>query len=140
MAHLDVSGNFLITIGHGAGPEMLVVLSVCQEDGDPKRLDFGEPPDAQHPVDVFVALSAMFGELEIPLKIVKVQSGPQKGFYVLRVEGPGDLGVRLEQTRPSVLGIVVDDGTDRGQALACSCGGATVTSWFGERVQEPHDE
>jgi hypothetical protein len=138
VAYLDVSGNFLITIGHGDGPEMVVVLSVCQEDGNPKDLHFGEPPHVQSPVDVFVVLSAKFGETALPLRVVRVTPmGP--GYYGLRVGAPSDLGVRLEQTRPSVLGIVVDDGTDRGQALACSCGGADVTSWVGERVQEPHD-
>jgi hypothetical protein len=43
----------------------------------------------------------------------------------------------IESIRPSTLGIVVDDGTDRGQALACSCRAAEVTTWWGEREQEP---
>ncbi len=134
MANLDVSGNFLITIGHGEGPETNVVLSVSEEDGNPKLLDFPDPPDSRQPAHVFVVLSAMFGAFQISLRIVEVMP-MEAGYYGLRVEAPSDLGVRLEQTRPSVLGIVVDDGTDRGQALACSCGGAEVTPWFGERTQ-----
>jgi len=137
MAKLDVSGTFLITIGGGAGPDTWVVLSVSDGDGNPKLLDFQEPP-AEQPVDVFVALSAMFGAFQISLRIVEVQQ-QELGFFALRVEAPHDLGVRVEQTRPSTLGIVVNDGTDRGQALACSCGAADVTSWFGERTQTPRE-
>jgi hypothetical protein len=57
------------------------------------------------------------------------------GYYGLRVETPHDLPV--EKLVPSTLGIIINDGTDRGQALACSCGGAEVTPWFGERTQTP---
>ena len=137
MAKLDVSGSFLITIGHGAGPETWVVISVSSDDGNPKSLDFQDPqsPFADQPVDVFVVLSAMFGAFRITLRIVEVQER-EPGIYALRVEGPSDLS-EIEQTRPSTLGIVVDDGTDRGQALACSCGAADVTTWVGERTQTP---
>ena len=137
MAELDVSGSFLITIGRGAGPETWVVISVSSEDGMPKLLDFNYPgqPDSEHPAQVFVALSAMFSTFAIPLRIVEFQPMPL-GFYGLRVEAPSDLGVRLEATRPSALGVVIDDGTDHGQALACSCGGAEVTSWFADRTRE----
>jgi hypothetical protein len=137
MAELDVAGSFLITIGRGAGPETCVVLSVSDADGKPVVLHFPNPPDAdRRPVYIFVALSAMFGAFEIPLRIVEVQ--PQEaGFYGLGVEGPRDLGVRLEQIRPSTLGIVVETGADRGQALACACPAADVTPWFGGAVQHP---
>jgi hypothetical protein len=134
MAELDVCGSFLITIGRGAGPETWVVISVASEDGKPVSLTFPKDPE-EGPVDIFIALSAMFGAFDIPLRIVEVQPEPA-GFYGLRVEGPSDLGVRLEATRPSALGIVVDNGKNRGQALACSCGGAEVTAWFGDRTQE----
>lgn len=140
MAELDVSGTFLITIGRGAGPETWLVLSVNNEDGTPKLLNFSQNSDDQQPAHVFIALSAMFGALEIPLRIAEVQ--PQEpGFYGLRVEinDPRELGnAQLEATRPSTLGVVVADGTDRGQALACSCGGAEVTSWFADRTRSGH--
>ncbi len=136
VAKLGVSGSFLITIGHGAGPETEVVLSVSDQDGNPKLLDFREPPSDEQPVRVFVALSAMFGAYEISLRIVEVRT-LETGFYGLRVEAPKSEVGRLENMRPSALGIVVDDGTDRGQALVCACGGADVTSWFGERTQTP---
>ncbi len=135
MAELGVSGSFLITIGHGAGPETWVVVSVGSDDGNPKFLDFPAGDPDQGPADVFVVLSAMSGAMEIPLRIVDLQP-MQLGFYGLRVEAPDDLEVRLEDTRPSTLGIVIDDGTDRAQALACSCGAADVTPWFGERTQK----
>ena len=135
MAELDVSGSFLITIGRGAGPETEVVLSVSEEDGTPKNLHFPADPD-EGPADISVVLSAMFGAYQLPLRIVESQP-MQTGFYGLRVETTSDLGVTIEDTRPSTLGVFVNDGTDRGQALACSCGGAEVTPWFGERTHEP---
>jgi hypothetical protein len=137
VAKLDVSGSFLITVGGGAGPDTWIALSVSSDDGNPKSLDFQDPqsPLSDQPVDVFVTLSAMFGAFRITLRIVEVQE-QEPGFYALRVEGPSDLS-HIELTRPSTLGIVVDDGTDRGQALACSCGAADVTPPFGERTQRP---
>lgn len=136
MAELDVSGSFLITIGRGAGPETWVVISVSSEDGKPKLLNFPKKPDGQQPASVFVVLSAMWGAHEIPLRIVEVRQ-QEPGFYGLRVEpSSNDAAVdRLEAIRPSTLGIVIDDGTDRGQALACSCGAAEVTAWFADRTR-----
>ncbi len=133
MAELDVDGAFLITIGHGAGPEMWVSVAASREGAG-----FNLPSDPNDDgIDISVTLSAMFGPLHIPLRIVEVR--PQGlGFAAYRVQGPSDLGVGLHSIRPATLGITVDDGTDRGQSLACSCAGADVTSWFGERVQEPN--
>ncbi|CAA9418840.1 hypothetical protein AVDCRST_MAG82-1290 [uncultured Rubrobacteraceae bacterium] len=104
------------------------------------RVNFRDPqrPAVEQPVDVFVALSAMFGAFPIPLRIVEVQQ-QEVSFYALRVEAPRDLGIRIEQTRPSTLGIIVDDGPDRGQALACSCGAADVAPWVGEHTQTPRE-
>jgi hypothetical protein len=136
MAELDVSGSFLITIGRGNGPETWVAVSVSSEDGKPASLKFPKRSGGLQPVEIFVALSAMFGAFPIPLRIVEVQAQPA-GFYALRLEAPADLGARLDATRPSTLGIIVDDGIDRGQALACSCGGAEVTSWLAGRTQAP---
>jgi hypothetical protein len=143
MAELDVSGTFLITSGRGAGPETWVIISVNNEDGTPKLLNFRDNPGYHRPAYVFIALSAMFGVYEIPLDIAEIRPLLALGFYGLRVEinpsyGLGD--TRLESTRPSTLGIVIDDGADRGQALACSCGGAEVTSWFADRTQTPPDK
>ncbi len=131
MAELDIQGAFLITIGHGAGPETELALSVAREDGTPAPIDFDRDR-----VDIFLALSAMFGAFSIPLRIVNVQPGPLS-FWGLRLEAPGDLGVTLAATVPAALGIVVEtqDG-DRGQGIACSCDGAHVTSWFGEQVKD----
>jgi hypothetical protein len=57
-------------------------------------------------------------------------------FWGLRLEAPDDLGVTLDATVPAALGIVVETGGNRGQAIICSCAGARVTSWFGERVKD----
>ena len=67
--------------------------------------------------------------------IVHVQPMPLS-FFGLQLRAPDDLGVRLEATVPAAIGIVVEKDADRGQGIACSCAGAHVTSWFGERVQE----
>ena len=135
MAELDVDGAFLITIGGGQGPETNVVVSVSAEDGRPEMLTIPKNPD-EGPVSIFIALCAMFGAFDIPLRITAFQPMPL-GFYGFRVEAPPDLGVRIEDTVPATLGIVVDTGQDRGQALACSCGGAHVTSWIPEQKQKP---
>jgi hypothetical protein len=138
LANLEISGSFLITIGRGHGPETFVVLSVNSEDGKPVVLDPRKKlPNGLETVGIFVALSAMFGAFEIPLKIVEVEI-QEPGFFGLQVElnNPKEVGsVRLEALRPSTLGIVIDDGTSRGQALACSCGAAEVTSWFADRTR-----
>ena len=135
MAELDVSGSFLITIGRGDGPETWVVVSANDEDGNPVFFKFPKNPQ-NGPVRVFVALSAMFGAYEIPLYIKEMQP-MEDGFCGLRVEAPSDLGVTLDKLRPSSLGIVVTVKKDRGQALACDCGGAKVTSWFPDKTQKP---
>jgi hypothetical protein len=130
MAELDVQGAFLITIGQGQGPETELVMSVATGEGRPVPLDF----ENDH-VEVFLALSAMFGATSIPLKIVNVQPMPLS-FFGLRLRAPDDLGVRLDATVPAAMGIVVEKDGDRGQGIACSCAGAHVTSWFGERVKD----
>jgi hypothetical protein len=78
----------------------------------------------------------MFGAYEIPLTIVETQT-MEPGFCGVRVRGPKDLGAKLEEIRPSSLGIVVTVGKDRGQALACDCGGADVTSWIPDKQKKP---
>ena len=130
MAQLNVEGAFLITIGHGSGPETIVVISVSDGEGRPVIVDLDQE------VEAFVALSAMFGNFAIPLRIVDHQPMPL-GYYGFRVEAPKDLGVDVYETVPATLGIVVEKGGDRGQTLACSCEGARVTSFFGRQVQEP---
>jgi hypothetical protein len=136
MAELDVSGSFLITIGRGNGPETWLALSANSEAGKPVVLKFPKELGGDGPVEVFVALSAMFGAFPVPLHVVEVETQPL-GFYGLRVVAPGDLGAKLEAMRPSTLGVIVTTKTDRGQGLACSCGGAEVTSWFAARTQKP---
>jgi hypothetical protein len=122
MAALRVSSSFLITRGTGAGPQTWVVVSATREDGT----SFQFPLTIEKmPVKVFIALSPTFAASAIQLKIVEVK--PQEpGFCGLRVDPkPSDV-LSIDQMKPSALGIVVDDGTDRGQALACSCHPAEV--------------
>jgi hypothetical protein len=55
MAGLDVTGAFIITLGHDKGPETWVAISASYEDGKPYQ--FPEKPD-EFPATIFVALSA----------------------------------------------------------------------------------
>ena len=129
MANLVVSGDFLIRTNPGL--ETWVVISVSEEDGSPKPIEFHEPiREHNQPVHFFVSLSVTFALNEIPLRIVEVR--PQEpGFYGLRVEAHDPETGTIESIRPAALGIIVDDGMDRGQALACSCGTATVMGTIG---------
>jgi hypothetical protein len=123
VAKLEVSGSFFIAPGETPVPETWVAISVLSADGNPKDLDF---PAGNPPVEVFLVFSALFGADEMSLRILD-DDRQRPGFYVLRVETFADLGQRLDQIGPVTLGIIVDDGTDRGQALACSCGVAEVS-------------
>nr|AUN37603.1 hypothetical protein [uncultured bacterium] len=134
MAKLDVSGSFLITIGRGNGPETWVVLSVNDQDGAPVN-----PHESQ--IEVFVAMSAMFGSFAISLHISDFQnpSSPM-GFCNFRVTLPSGLGsTTLHSAGISTLGVVVTTKTDRGQALICDCGKAEISSWLPDRVREQRD-
>jgi hypothetical protein len=114
---LDVLASFHVSSGHGAGPaapETWVVIDVRGVGGfagQAKVINFPDPPDpdARKPVHVFVVLSAMFGARQINLRIVEVKKMDEAGVYGLRVEAPADLGVKLEEIRPSTLGIYIDD-------------------------------
>ena len=117
---LDVFASFHISSGNGASPETpetWVVIDASHKQGGAKNLEFPDPPDPdatfpKNPVHVFVVLSAMFGARQIKLRIVEVKRMEEanvKGVYGLRVEAPADLGMRLEEIRPSTLGIRISD-------------------------------
>jgi hypothetical protein len=141
MEQLTVEGSFLITIGHGAGPEVVVLVSVMNADGTPTKLDLPKPedPGADWPIDIFVGLSAMFGTAAFPCKIVDVEDvfPPPAGFYGLTIELAFSDLPRLDKIAPSTLGIVVDTGTARGQCLASSSGVAGVSTWWEDRQPDP---
>src|SRR5262249_54161199 len=121
---LDVSAHFLITIGHGSGPETELVVATNREDGSPVDLAFPKNPN-DGPVEVFISLSTTWGAfLTIALTVVAVAK-QRPGFCGLRVTGPADLPP-LENLGISVLGVIVDTGKERGQALACCCKPARV--------------
>jgi hypothetical protein len=126
MAKLDVSGAFFITIGMGSGPHTWVTLSANNDDGTPYR--FPDEPE-ELPVSVFLALSPSMGAYIIPLDIVERRIDfSYPGFCGVRVEIRegffGSESSSLDDFHPATLGIVVDTGAARGQALACSCGAA----------------
>jgi hypothetical protein len=130
VAKLDVSGSFLITgdAVHGIRPETWVVICVTKEDGRAKGLHFQDPISNRQPVEFHVALSGLDRNELVPLHIVElgqISPGTAVGFYWLRVETTDGSGIAV--IRPSTLTVVVDDGTDHGQALICSCSVANVT-------------
>jgi hypothetical protein len=135
MDRLNVSASFLITIGHGAGPEVLLLVSVTNPDGSPTKLVLPERNDDDCPIKVFVGLSAGFGTAAFPCKITDVETvyppppefiGVTTGFIGVTIElALSDLG-ELHELGPSVFGVIVDTGSARGQALASSTGVAQV--------------
>jgi hypothetical protein len=130
MAKLDISGSFLITIGRGDGPETWVVLSITDDTGAPVN-----PHESQ--IEMFVALSAMFGAFQISVHIADFQStGFPPGYCSFRIAIPGDLGQSLHSIRASTLGVTVTTKTHRGQAMICDCGVAEVSTWLPDRVRE----
>jgi hypothetical protein len=54
--------------------------------------------------------------------------GAVPGFCSVRVKCDID-PTPLEDQGLATLGIIVDDGTDRGQTLACACSPAEVATW-----------
>lgn len=141
MDRLVVAGSFLITIGHGSGPEVNVLVSVTNPDGSPTVLALPDPDDrgAKWPIEIFVGLSAMFGTAAFPCVITGVEAiyPPPSGFYGLTVELRWSDLPRLDKIAPSTLGIIVDTGSARGQALAVSAGVAKVENWWQDRQPTP---
>jgi hypothetical protein len=141
MDHLTVAGSFLITIGHGAGPEVMLLVSTTNPDGMATKLTLPDPSDreAKWPIEVFVGLSAMFGTAALPCIITAVESiyPPPSGFYGLTVAMRYPDVPKLDKIGLSTLGIIVDTGSARGQALAGSSGVAQVAQWWEDRQPRP---
>ena len=133
MTKLDVAAHFLITIGQGSGSQTELVVAINRQDGSP--VDLNLPKNLNKgPVEVFVSLSTTWGAFfTLPLTVVATAQ-QRPGFYGLRVEGPPDLGP-LEKLGISVLGVVVDTGKERGQALACCCKPARMEPPWAETVR-----
>ncbi len=123
----------MITIGHGDGPEVIVFLSVGNLDGTPVALD----PDAL-PIEIFTGLTAMFGTSSFPCEITDVQNvyPPPAGFvgFTVELKWASELG-RLATLGVAALGVVVDNGTDRGQGVIVSAGAASPQTWWSEQRQ-----
>ncbi len=128
MAKLDLAASFLM---RGSTPnandaETLVELSVNDPNGGPVFLKFPpDPADPRRPVRIWVALSLTLGCTPVELVIEKICDQSHPTFYGLIVR-PENQDVRLQDLGPCVLGIIVEQGADRGQTLACSCTPARV--------------
>ncbi len=138
MASLDVSGAFMLTIGHGEGPEVNVALSIRNEDGTPTVLALPDPKDleASWPIQIFTGLTAMFGTSAFPCVVTDVQDvfAPPPGFagLVVDLEHSRELG-RLAGLGLGALGVTVEDGPNRGQTVITGTGAATPQTWWSEQ-------
>lgn len=134
MDKLTVSGAFMITIGYGEGPEVNVSIGVSADDGSPVHLDADDLP-----IEIFTTLTAMFGTSAFPCVITDVQSTfiPPAGFYGFRIQltWEKELG-RLNTLGLGALGVIVDTGTARGQAVIGPVGAATAQTWWADRQPE----
>ena len=126
MAELNVAGRFLITRGMTTTSrrETWVVVSANHGDGQPFTLPDTLPIETVH---ISALLSGAFGASAQSLHIVEARpsSFSNLGFGAYRVELPGsarETDSPVAFIRPCALGITIDDGTSRGQALACWCG------------------
>ena len=135
MDELSVQGAFMITIGHGAGPEVVAFVSACQSDGTPVDMNPGGDP----PVEFFTGLTAMFGSSSFPCKIVDVQSTfpPPPGFLGRTLENTFSDLPKLAGLGLGALGVVVDTGSGRGEGVIGPVGAATPQQWWQEQQQDP---
>ena len=132
MAKLNVSGRFIVTIGYGAGPVIWVEVCVSDQAGKSVQLTFPKDPN-DGPVKLFVLLSALLGPGQFALKITDLV-WQDNGFYAFLVQAPGDVG-NLNHIGVTTLGILVSEGADNGQALACSCSPAAPAMWTAARTE-----
>ena len=138
MAGLDVSGAFMLTIGHGEGPEVNVALSIRNDDGTPTVLSLPDPDDsgATWPIRIFTGLSAKYGTAAFPCVVTDVEDvvPPPAGFVglVVELEHSREVG-RLAGLGLGALGVIVEDGSARGQTVITGTGAATAQTWWSER-------
>jgi hypothetical protein len=129
MQELIVSGAFMITIGHGDVPEVVMFLSTQNADGTPAQLQLPDPddPDATWPIEVFTGISARFGTASIPCVVVEVESvlTPPPGFVGLTLEtrNVDEVG-RLADMGVTAFGVIADTGAARGQGVIASADAA----------------
>jgi hypothetical protein len=138
MAELSVAGAFMITIGTGQGPEVKVFVSANYPDGSPFHFDSSAPQ-----VEIFTGLTAMFGTSSFPCDVTEVQTiyPPPNGFVGLTVElrWVRELG-RLSTLGLGALGVIVADGSDRGQGVIGPVGAAMPQTWWSEQTENRPQE
>ena len=129
MDDLTVSGAFMITIGHGSGPEVIAFIAAEAPDGSPVAVDADR-------LEVFTGLTAMFGTAAFPCEVVSVESiyPPPIGFLgcTLELRWSDELG-RLASLGVASLGVVVTNDSGRGQGVITSAGAATPQTWWADR-------
>ena len=129
MDALAVSGAFMITIGHGAGPEVVAFISASAADGTPISLE----PER---LEIFTGLTAMFGTGSFACDIVDVESTlpPPAGFVglILELRSVSEVG-HLASLGVAALGVIVTTDTARGQGVIASAGAAKPQTWWLEK-------
>lgn len=139
MSELTVSGSFILTIGHGDGPEVELFLSVCNPDGSPANVPFQTPEEAAGAIEVFTGLTAMFGTMSIPCVITQVETAypPSAGYVSMTIQDRfvGEVG-RLDAMGLAAVGVTVQVNGDRGQAVLVGSIAATPQQWWPAKLRE----
>ena len=145
-SHMDqciVSGSFTVTIGHGAGPRLIMAVSAQNADGSPNRLTLPKlgTPEDEWPVRFYTALSAMFGTSSFECKVTEIQTTfpPPDGFIGVELElrNADELGGSLVGIGPTAFAVIVDDGTSRGQSVVTGSGVIQPQTWWSQKESEP---
>src|SRR5438093_9410522 len=127
MAELDVQAMFTLdTSNYPPGP-LWLALSVSTSDGLPVILEFPNSayPGRTWPVKGIVLTSEGLGGVPVKVQFTNViYSSPFEfpGLYTLDVASADpDISAPLAELRPLAIGVIVESGSDRGQALAVAC-------------------
>jgi len=132
MDQIAVDGAFMVTIGRGAGPEVVAFIRATDPDGSPVVFDHQDPG-----LEIVTGLSAMFGTASFPCEITDVETifPPPPGFIGVTVDlrNPGELGGNLAHIGPAALGVTLTRSSGRGVGVLVSAGAAHPQTWWAER-------
>lgn len=138
-----VAGSFTVTIGSGAGPRVVMVVSTQNRDGTPNALSLpkvGTPRDTW-PIRFYTALSAMFGTSSFECEVTRIQDiyPPPKGYISVELElvHKGELGGSLTGIGPTAFAVVVEDGSVQGQAVVTGSGVLQPQTWLPSKESDP---
>jgi hypothetical protein len=124
MAKLNVQATFTLDTSSYPRAPLWLALSVSTSDGLPVILEFPNPayPGRTWPVKAIVLTSEHLGGVPVKCEVTDViYDSPFEypGIYNLDFNtADPDITTPLAQVRPLAIGVIVESGADRGQALA----------------------